>query len=359
MLARSIPGLLALILFVSVVAAQDKKPADGKAKPKPFEATVAGRKVSFTPAEGWAEFKSAPVPDLPPNAAPWKLAGAWKSGKYEELTLRLFGVEKAGATATTVRDTWFEFVKSKGTPGIVVKADVSNPKDKALTGHDLEVDIKSGAEKVYYWVRTLNMGKDKVAVLFCEARPLKPPELNPFNHETFVREPHVLELQPMLASFLKPDAKPAEAWLRGPTFELSRGSASLKVDAPKGWEYTRLGPEGSVIWMAPGDSGREFIVAFEESDSAGRLQAEQMLIQAMGGKILQDREIQSPAVGHEIISTLKSEDRTLCNWRRLYQRGEVSVSVLAKVPVADVSATPADDVQKESKAFHESVRFGK
>src|SRR5436853_6007816 len=120
MLSRSmIAGLSAAVLLSGVVGAQDKKPAEAKAKPKVFETIVEGRKVSLAPGEGWSEFKAGAI-ELPPDAVAWKLAGAWKSRKQEELTLRLFGVEGAGITATTVRDTWFELAKSKGTPGILV-----------------------------------------------------------------------------------------------------------------------------------------------------------------------------------------------------------------------------------------------
>jgi len=156
---------------------------------------------------------------------------------------------------------------------------------------------------------------------------------------------------------MRPAGKTDEVWTRGPTVAISRGEASLKVDAPKGWEYTRLGPEGSIIWMAPGDSGREFIVGLTACDGETKLQAETMLIEATGGKIYENHPLSSG--GHEIISAATIGDRTIWNWRRLYQRGEIAISVLAKVPVKDVGTPPSADVQKESKTFQDGVRVAK
>jgi hypothetical protein len=358
MFVRSIRWLLILVTLSGVHAAQDKKPADGKAKPKPFEATVLGRRVSLTPGDAWSEYAPAAM-ELAPDAAPWKLAGAWKSRKYEELTLRLFGVESAGATSASVRDTWFELARSKGTPGILVRADVTNPKDKTLRGHDLEADFKSGDEKAYCWIRVLDIGKDKVAVLLSEARPLKPREMDAeARMETFAREQYVLEIQPILASFMQPNAKPEEAWIRGPIFDISRGERRITVDSPRGWLYSRREPEGAVIWTAPGDSGCDVAVEFA-GNSAVMMQVERDLVAQTGGRLVQDRAITTPAAGQEMITAMTGFGRTAWSWRRIFQMGDLWLSVDAKVFVKDVSASPSAEVQKAFEAFHGSVRIGK
>lgn len=356
-------GIIAVLAMAAAGPAQDAKPDEGKGKVKTVEATVAGRKVALTVPEGWTEWRADAAPDPSSPAGQWKLAAAWKSGTFEELTLRVFGVEKAGVTATKVRDAWFEHATSQAKPGISVRSDVKHPKDRNLTGHDLEVDLKSDDGKAWVWIRTLNLAKDKVAVLFAEARPLHPPEPNPLGQETFVREPQVLEILPVLSSFRNKATKESERWIRGSAFEMARGPAKVTMSAPKDWSYTRLGPEGSVIWMSPDSSDREFIVGMSVKAGAGGAdmmrKAERMLVEASGGKVYEDREIEGADGGHEFISASKLSDRSLWSWRRVHQRGEITVSILAKVPVTDPLVPPGEDVQKEARAFFEGIRLGK
>jgi hypothetical protein len=357
MLVRSIRGWFVIVLLASALGAQDKKPEDARARAKPFEGLVAGRKASLTLGESWIEFKPAAI-ELPPSSAPWKPVGAWKSRKCEELTIRLFGIESAGATATTVRDAWFDLAKSKGTPGIIVKADLAHPKDKTLTGHDLECDFKNGGEKSYWWIRAVNVGKDKVAVLLCEERPLKPGPLEAHepNVETFVRDSHVAEVLPVLASFLQPNPRPEEAWLRGPTFEVSYKTTSVTIDAPKGWAYSRRGAAGDVMWSAPGNPDCNLVAGFGRG-SFMLLQVERDLIERGVGKILQDRAIESPATGTELTFTSTGFGKTVWIWRRVFERDGVCSFVETKIFVKDNSASPSADVLKSFTAFHDSAHI--
>jgi hypothetical protein len=197
----------------------------------------------------------------------------------------------------------------------------------------------------------------KVAVLLVEARPLKAAASSPFPNVTLVGEPHVLAVQPMLASFLKKNAKPEEAWRRGPTFEMTRGVAAITFESPKDWEYTRLGPEGSVIFMAPNEPGREFVVALQPpipgAGAAMMRDVERMLVERTGGKVFADKALDGPAGGHEFIASkaLPGDEKPMWTRRRTYERGGVVVSVLSKVPVDDVEAPPSEDVQKIVDAF--------
>jgi hypothetical protein len=340
--------------------AQDEPPVDAL-KGTPFEATALGRKSSLAVAADWIVDKYAATPTGEATATKWKLVGAWRSGNFAELSLRLFVAEHKGLDAATARDEWFARNKGAGVVGIEVRTVVSDPKDKTLSGFDVEFDVRHGDEKACYWIRSLTLGKDKAAVFVVEARPLQVQKSYPFATEAMVREPHVLEVRPMLASFLKRTGDLETAWRRGPKFEMTRGGSSLTFDASKNWSYTRLGPEGSVIFMGPKESKDEFIVGFQiapDGDFKLSREAERMIVEASRGKAFFDRSLPGSDRDYEFSGARSMPDMEKILWthRRAYVRGAFVVSTLSKVRVDSLDSAPSAEAAKATAAFFASVK---
>src|SRR5688572_26314896 len=80
--------------------------------------------------------------------------------------------------------------------------------------------------------------------------------------------------------------------------------------------FTRPGPEGSVIWMAPDDRTRKYIVERHRARPPPEMRAlvEKMMSERSGGKVFLDRRLEGPLGGHEIIAS-SALNRAIWNWR--------------------------------------------
>jgi hypothetical protein len=349
---------LALALLAAVAIAQDSKPKTEKPASapatRPTEITMLGRKIAATIPPEWTETTAESSFAL----EDWKVAKGWQHPKVKGLSLRLFGAEGKDLSPALVTKKWLD---SAGAAKKEVLVTVGC-RNKALKGLDTEVELSDNNAISYYWLRAIGLTKEKVLVALAEGAPL--------DYEKF--EEIVLAAAPILDSLL--DSAKKDPWKRDSDVTIARGKLVTKLAPPAGWKYTRLAPEGSLVWMGP-ESGQEIILGYPQGPfSTFRIEGvkfqmtpEQMFklsvdvetqILEQTGKLISKTPLTGHDQGLEIVAA--SEFFTgsmLWTRKRYFLDAGVVVTLLAKYPVADKDAVPPDAAQKQFDAVMKSITF--
>src|SRR5436190_12196070 len=248
---------LAVALLAVAALAQDSRPKTEKTasapSSRPIDMMVLGRKVAITMPPDW----TGAAGDSSFSVDSWKLAKGWQHPKLKGFSLRVFGAEGKDLAPAAVVKKWLD---SAGTAKKEVLVTVSC-RNKALKGVDTELELSDNNAISYYWMRAIALAKDKVLIALAEA--------SPFDYKTF--EEIVLAAGPILDSLL--DSSKKDPWKRDAEVTVARGKLVTKLTAPAGWKYTRLSPEGSLIWMGP-ENGQEVILGYPQGPFAMFLRIE-------------------------------------------------------------------------------------
>lgn len=354
---RTIPILL--VLVAAIAAAQDSKPSKNqKTEPapagKPVEMTLLGRKATLAIPAEWTEAKTPSTF----ASGDWKPAKGWENTKTEGLSLRVYGVEGKDATPASTAQKWLD-ASGKAKPDLIVSV---TGKNKTLKGLDTEIEIDEKGGHSFCWMRAIALPpKDKVLIVMAEAAPLDRGKL----------ERVLLEVQPILDSIL--DATGKDPWKRDPNTTVTCGELVVRLTAPAGWSYTRLAPEGSLIWMGT-ESRQEFILAFPlrslrlKAGEAFMSQAAPMVYKSLleiedmivekSGKTLSKTTVpgHDQATDMVTVTQLSESDGPLWERRRLLLDGSNLTSILAKHPVASLDALPPAAALKQIDAVMSSVK---
>jgi hypothetical protein len=354
---RTIPTLV--MILAALAAAQDSKPAKGtKTEPapagKPVEMTLLGRKVTLAIPAEWAEAKKASTF----ASGDWKLAKGWENTKTEGLSLRVFGVEGKDLTPASVAQRWLDS-SGKAKPDLIVSV---SGKNKTLKGLDTEVEVDEKDAHSFCWMRAIALPpKDKVLIVLAEASPLDRMKL----------EGVVLEVQPILDSVC--DATGKDPWKRDPNVTVTSGELVTRLVVPATWSYTRLAPEGSLIWMGP-EARQEIVLAFPLRSI--RLQAHQALLNQAApmvfkslvdvdgmlteqfGKSISKGTVPGHDQASDTVMVLNLPDPVGTQWqrRRLLLDGSHITSILAKHPVGSLEELPPPAAMKQIDAVMSSIK---
>lgn len=348
-----------IALTAAVLAAQQDKKPESAPTTRPHSVKVLGRAVSLSLPGDWIESEAASTFAL----QSWERGKSWKHPKIANCSLHLYGAEGPGLTPATLAKEW---IGSAGAARIDLKVEVGG-RSRQMRGLDVELELDENGAQSFYWMRAIGGAKDRVFVLLAEASPLDYDKL----------EAIVLAAGRIFDSFLDPAKK--DPWKRDCDIKVTRGDLVTRLTVPAGWEYTRLAPEGSLIWMGP-ENQQEFILAFPQTSvrpgrSLGGFPGgdgptpEQFFdLIVKGAEILR-------ALGRLVSNeTLPGLDRTaqvvvvnrgnsrlkhppVWNWRRIILHGTTVVSLLAKQPVKDYDAPLAAPLQKQITTVLDSIRF--
>jgi hypothetical protein len=349
-------AVILLALLTTCWPAQDSKPAkkpEAAPAQKPVEMTVAGRKTSLAVPSDWTETKT-------PSSWPrddWKLVRGWEHPRIKGVSLRVYGVEVKDVAPAPMAQKWLG-AAAKAKPALIVTV---AGKNKTLKGLDTEVEMDENGSYSFYWMRAIAVPpKDKMILILAEAAPLDREKL----------ETIVLDLRPILDSVLDPTGK--DPWRRDPAVTVTCGELVTHLTVPATWEYTRLAPEGSLIWMGP-ESRQEIVLAFPLRNL--RLKAEEALMSQaapMVYKTMLDAETmiaeklgkvvsKTPVIGHDQATDIVTvtdipEVGPLWNRRRVFLDGSNLASVLGKHPLPNLDALPPEAAQKQVQAVFDSIK---
>jgi hypothetical protein len=349
-----IPILLAALLAGSLHS-QDSKPARTESAPaaKPTEITALGKKVAITIPAGWSEAKA------PSTFAreEWKAIKAWAHPTVKGFAIRAYAAEGKDASPAAVTQKCLDAV---GSTKAEVVVSVTG-KNKTLKGLDTEVETFEKQSHSFYWMRAIAIPpKDKVLVILAEASPLDREQL----------EDVVLAARPILDSVF--DASGKDPWRRDPNVTVTCGELVTRLTVPAGWSYTRLAPEGSLIWMGQ-ENRQEIVLAFPlrslriMSEEAALSQVAPMLYKTLGdaddmiadklGKILSKTAVTGHDQARESVTVIElPEVGVLWQRRRLFLDGPHVISLLAKHPLPDASALPPEAAQKQVGSVMDSLK---
>jgi hypothetical protein len=357
---------LALILCAVAAAlpSQDSKPAK-KDKPesapatRPHDAKVLNRKVTLSLPGDWTETDTRSTFALDG----WEHGKSWKHPTIPKFTIHLYGAQGPGLTPAALAKKWLD---SAGGVKIDRKVEVTG-RSRQMKGLDVEVELDENGSPSFYWMRAVGGAQDRVFVLLSDTSPVDYGWL----------EQIVLATGPIFDSFLDPGRK--DPWRRDPDVTVTGSNVSMRITVPAGWKYTRLAPEGSLIWMGP-ENMQEFILALPQLSSHparafgpfGPLPsstAEQTFeatvkiaeLLRITGRLVSKGTVPGADRMEEVVTVARGNVRrgepALWQRRRVILHDKTVVSLLAKHPLKDYDSLPAEAVQKQVTAVFDSLKF--